>query len=124
MQAVAGDFYATARTPDTLHIVVALRPGSQSRVWFVSSTRAGDAKDLDPLRKKLEAVTPMEVKQGPVAFVISTKIAGGGAETEKPVDAKDYQPSIPREWTDAARGVKTKIVLPDGFLDLAWPAAK
>jgi len=80
LEAVCTDFFATATEPETLHIVVAVKPGKVARIWFVSSTR-GDDKALEPLRQKLEAVPPLEVFAGPLAFAISAKIAGGDGKS-------------------------------------------
>ena len=61
LQGICKTFFSTAVKPETLYIVVALKPGKQSRVWFVSSIRLPDAKELEPLRVKLEGVTPVDV---------------------------------------------------------------
>src|SRR5262245_12116100 len=55
LQAVCTEFFATAATPETLNVVVAVRPGKRSRVWLVSSTRPAPDAERDPLRTKLEA---------------------------------------------------------------------
>jgi hypothetical protein len=93
LQEVCENFFVTAKTPETLHIVVALKPGKQSRIWFVSSTLSpGDVK-RESLRLNLEAVTPIDVQHGPVAFAISARIAGGDGSVSR--GAGDYQPPIP-----------------------------
>lgn|GEM_PF-1189278 len=119
LQGECTKFFATADKPETLQIVVALRPGKQSRVWFISSTRLPGAKELEPLRRKLEAVPPGEVYQGPVVFAISAKIAGGDGKLHKPDG--DYPFPIPKEWQDAAKGHNEKLLDLDGFLSLVWP---
>ncbi len=118
LQAVCAEFFASTKRPETLHIVVAVRPGKRSRVWFVSSTRPAPDAQRDPLRKKLEAVPPCDVHDGPVAFAISAKLAGG--DGKNPKGAKDFKPPIPKEWQDAAKG-KESVRVPDGVLDLVWP---
>jgi hypothetical protein len=119
LQAVCGNFFADVETPETLDIIVALKPGRQSRVWFVSSTPSPSGMSRESLRVKLEAVTPVEVRYGPVAFAISAKIAGGSGNVPKGDGA--YQPPIPKEWQEAAKGQKEPLVIPDGFLALVWP---
>lgn len=118
LEAVCDEFFVTTTTPETLHVVVALRPGKRSRVWFISSTRPTPDPQRDPLRMKLEAVPPLEVHDDPVAFAISAKLAGG--DGKNPKGAKDFKPPIPKEWEDASKGKET-ILVPDGILDLIWP---
>lgn len=122
LQRVAGEFFGAARVPETLHIVVAVRPGGKARVWFVSSTRTGAMKELEPLKKELEAVAPVEVSDGPVAFAISARIAGGDGTIPK--EGKDFELPIPKEWQDAAKKQKPPVALPDGILDAVWPNTK
>jgi hypothetical protein len=122
LQAVCAMFFSDATTPETLYIVVALKPAKQSRVWFVSSMPSPGDMKLEPLRLKLEAVAPIEVQHGPVAFAISAKIAGGSGDPSK--EAGYHQPPIPREWQEAAKGHKEPVAVPDGFLDLVWPDKK
>lgn len=118
LQAACNEFFATTKTPETLHIVVAVRPGKRARVWFVSSTRPASEDQREPLRKKLEAILPCDVHDGPIAFAISSKLAGGDGKT-----LKGDQPPIPKEWQDAAKATgKGKVLVPDGILDLIWPA--
>src|SRR5260221_4535753 len=121
LQAVCVEFLAATETPETLHIVVAVRPDKRARVWFVSSAPAATDPKREPLRKKLEAVTPLEVHPGPVAFAISAKLAGGDGKNSK--GDKDVKLPIPKEWQDAATG-KENLLVPDGFLDLVWPYKK
>jgi hypothetical protein len=118
LQAVCAEFFVATATPETLHVVVAIRPGKRSRVWFVSSTRPAPDPQREPLLKKLEAVQPCDVRDGPVAFAISSKLAGG--DGKNPKGDKDFKPPIPKEWQDAAKG-KEGVLVPDGFLDLIWP---
>ena len=105
-----------ARPPiqETLNIIVAVRPGKRSRVWFVSS-RPTNTPQGQALRRKLEAITPCEVRGGPVAFALSYKVAGGDGKRLK-------NPPMPKEWEDAAKG--KELLFPDGILDIVWPAHK
>ena len=114
---VCENFFTTADTPETLHIVVAIIPGRQSRIWFVSSTPLPAVREREPLRRQLEAVTPIEVAHGPIAYAISAKIAGGDAKS----DQSGYHFPIPKEWQDAAKGSQEELVTPDGILALVWP---
>ena len=115
---VCVDFFVDEVRPETLHVVIALKPGRQSRVWFVSSTRA-DVKALAGLREKLEEVPAIEVFGGPVAFAIVGAIAGGDG---KPLaDDKDFHPPVPKEWRDAVKDVPGVVEVPDGYVRAVWP---
>lgn len=118
IETTCSQFFAKTDRPESLDVVVAVKPGKKSRVWFVSSIRK-DQKELEPLRKKLEAIPAMTVKQGPVVFALKGLIAGGDskkAEKESPPNLP-----IPSEWKDAATSVKQNLAVPDGFLELVWP---
>jgi hypothetical protein len=121
LQTVCAEFFATSKTPETLHVVVAVRPGKRGRVWLISSIRPAPDTHREQLRKKLEAIPPCEVRDGPVAFAISARLAGGAGKNPK--GDKVFQPPIPKEWQDAVKG-KEGVLLPDGFLDLVWPDKK
>ena len=93
LQAVATDLFAPDKTPENLDIVIVVKPGKKARVWFVSSIRPGTDPSLEPLRQKLEAVDPLDVEAGPVAFAISSTIAGAAAKP--PAQDGKFQPPIP-----------------------------
>jgi len=117
LQATCTEFFATTKTPETLHIVVAVRPGKRARVWFVSSTRPAPDAQRHPLREKLEAIPPCDVHDGPIAFAICAKLAGGDGKTPP---EEDFKTPTPKEWQDAVTG-KGRVLVPDGILDLIWP---
>jgi hypothetical protein len=122
LQQVATEYFASADKPETFHIVVGLRPGKRVHIWFDSSTRTGELKDLAPLEKKLEAVPSMEVTGGPVFFALSGNIAGGDGKLAKG-DGQFLAP-LPYEWEKAAKGVKPAIPVEDSYFDLVWPVEK
>ena len=73
----------------TLDVVVAVKPGKRARVWFVAgSATVPGAETLAALRGKLEAVTPLEVQKGPVAFAIIGTLDGA-----KPRSGQDAEVS-------------------------------
>jgi hypothetical protein len=119
LQAVATDFFASDKTPENLDIVIVVKPGKKARAWFVSSIRPGTDPSLAPLRQKLEAVDPLDVKAGPVAFAISSTIAG--AEAKPPPQNGKFQPPIPTGWTDAARQTKGDPAQFDDLVESVWP---
>jgi hypothetical protein len=122
MQDVAHNFFVGDAVPETFSIVVVTRPGRRSRVWFVSSIRPGNAKELEPLRKLLEAVPPLEVKGGPVTLGLTGLIAGGDGKDQ--ALNEDYRNPIPAEWQQATGTHKDAVpVSSDAFIDLIWPDA-
>jgi Gram-negative bacterial TonB protein C-terminal len=120
MRQVAHNFFVGDTTPETLHIVVVTRPGRRSRVWFVSSVRPGSSGALAPLRVLLEAVQPLDVKEGPVILCLTTEVAGG--DGKDPPEGPDYHNPVPQEWTDLARTMRLPPpVSSDAFQDRLWP---
>lgn len=118
---VAHNFFVGDSAPERLDVVFALRPGSAPRAWFLSSTRAGDSRELEPLRALLLAVPPVEVREGPVAFALSARIAGGGG----PPQARDSPAPIPREWRESAESKKEPVAFSsDDFLNSLWKDAR
>jgi hypothetical protein len=141
LQGACADFFAQATTPEDLDIVVAVRSGQRSRVWFIASLGANataspdavrakletegrepfpgsSAPALDGLRAKLDAIVPPEVTGGPIAFAIRGRIAGGATKTPIQPGA----PPTPQEWKDVLDTIKTNQPLPfDDTLELVWP---
>lgn len=113
LQDVCRRFFAATTTPETLDIVVAVRPGKHSRIWFVSSVQSTPDAKRKSLRKNLEEVKPCDVINGPIAFAIAGKIAGGDGKKRKDIP-------MPPEWQRAAKG-KDNIDIPEGILDAVWP---
>ncbi|MEP7014841.1 MAG: hypothetical protein ABI925_05325 [Verrucomicrobiota bacterium] len=119
LEEVCARFFASETTPESFDVVVALKPGQQSRVWFVSSRNAGEDKGRDSLRKQLEAVTPCDIKSGPLAFAIRGKIAGGDGKAK----ADDELP-MPEEWRKADAKSERPLIIPDSILPIVWPDKK
>jgi len=113
LAAVCTAFFAAEEKPENFSVVVALKPGNLSKVWFVSSHRS-DLTPLASLRDTLEAVPTFAVSRGPVAFAIVGRIAGG--DPGRP----EGSPPWPEEWKAVARGVQG-LSVPDGILARLWP---
>jgi len=113
---VAHNFFVGNPQPETLHIIVLLMPGERSRVWFLSSNRPGNAKELMPLKALLEAVKPLSIKEGPVLFTLSGVVMGGDG-LELPAD----QSPVPAEWREVEAKLKNPLpITGDEFLALAF----
>jgi hypothetical protein len=122
VQQVAHNFFVGDTVPETFSIVIITRPGRRSKVWFVSSYRPGNSPELEPLRRLLEAVPPMNVRDGPVILGLTALIAGGDGK-DRPVGA-DYRNPIPAEWLAATSGLKQPPTFAsDAYIDLVWPDA-
>jgi hypothetical protein len=120
MRQVAHNFFVGVTKPETLHIVIVTRPGRRSRVWLVSTERPGGPGELEPLRRLLEAVPPMNVQEGPVILCLTTEVAGG--DGRDPPEGPDYHNPVPRQWTELAKSLKNPPpVSSDAFIDLVWP---
>jgi hypothetical protein len=107
LENVCTTFFASETTPERLDIVVGLKPGRKSRVWFISSRRTSQDKSLIALRKKLEAVPAYSVRGGPVAFALRCTIAGAAPSKEIP---------MPKEWLPKGG----PVIAPDGVFEKIW----
>jgi hypothetical protein len=118
LQQVCVSSLSDVAKPGALDIVVAVKPGRRSRVWFItSSTATPGAPRLADLEAKLQAVPPPDVNGGPVAFAIIGSVGGALRPHEA---GNDLPPPVPSEWTAKAAG-KKNVSVPDGMLALAWP---
>jgi hypothetical protein len=123
LRLVTHNFFVGSTTPETLSIVVINKPGLRSRVWFVSSLRPGNAGGLEPLRKLLEAVPPMDVHGGPVILGLTGLVAGGDG-LDMP-EGENYRNPVPAEWRDAAAKVGSPPTFAsDAYVELVWPEAR
>ncbi len=104
--------------PETLYVVAAVKPGRTSRFWFISTSRT-DLKELEPLRARLAAIPPFEVREGPVMVGMAGLIAGGDGRLLPEDD--EHTPPIPQEWKDAAKNRKDSGTGPESLLSAAWP---
>jgi hypothetical protein len=119
---VAHNFFVGDAAKETFSIVVITRPGKRTRVWFVSSTRPGNAPELEPLRRLLEAVPALDVRGGPLILGFTALIAGGDGKDQ--AMSEEYHNPMPDEWRQAMRALKDPVpVGSDAFVDLVWPDA-
>jgi hypothetical protein len=119
LQAACVGVFADETKPDSLDVVIAVKPGMRSRVWFISATRSQGDSRLDSLGRKLESIGPPGVLNGPVVFAISATIAG--AERKPPDSKEGFSPPTPREWEEASRKLGGQAAYPDDILQIIWP---
>ena len=106
----------TSEDSEGVDVVVVLKPGGQSRVWFVSSL--AKLPDRSKLKAAIEAISVPAVSSGPVVFALSYDL--NGFTHHLPEDGK-FQPPIPADWSEKAKGAKGPLMVPDGFIPYVWP---
>ena len=97
--------------PNSGFIVIAVRPGLQSKVWLDFDHPLPAALRTD-LLNRVGAVKPFAARLGPVVFGIHVGLAGGAASTRK-------QPQ-PAEWSAAASKLSEPIEIGD-LVERIWP---
>lgn len=107
LEAISTSFFASDTTPERLDIVVGVKPGRKSRVWFSSSRRSSADNELIDLRKRLEAISPCIV-HGPIAFALRCSIAGATSPKKLPA---------PTEWRPEGA---EPLLVPDGVFARIW----
>lgn len=114
---VACDEYFTkeARPKPPFYVVAAVKPGKVARVWFVTPDAKETAR-IEPLKKKLEAVPALAVKEGPLVIGIADEPTAK-IQTQQ----QDDGPPMPLEWQEAAKNTKGELQVPDGILAVVWP---
>ena len=120
LKQITHNFFVGSPHRETFHIVVVTRPGNRCRIWLMSSARPDNAPELEPLRKLLLAVKPMDIREGPTILALSGTVAGGdGSES---LEGEAYQRPVPAEWRALAKTLRDPpIFSSDAFLDLLWP---
>jgi hypothetical protein len=112
LQVAGTSFFASEQKPESLDVVVGVKPGKKVKTWFISSRRSSEERELDALRKKLEAVEPCSVHGGPVVFALNWNI--GGAKRAIPTGGSPFP--VPREWRNAGKNLS----IPDGVFGRVW----
>lgn len=104
---------------ELLDIVVVVKPGQRVRVWFISSLVS--PPDRAALKRELEAIVPLEIWGGPIVFAM---VYSFNNAPPRNVQDDHYQPPIPAEWREKAKGSPGSLIVPDGFIPLVWPDEK
>ena len=97
--------------PTAGFIVVAVRPGNQTRTWFDFKPALSDAT-MAALAHTVEATRTMPVKRGEIIFALRVSVW-----SDKP--PKAYAPA-PQAWRDASKGLTPKPDV-DTLVDMLWP---
>ena len=97
-------------------IVVAVKPGGQSRVWLVLGQNKLNAALRGALITRLQAVQPVVAVTGPIAFALNFNAWGAGTPILQP---GEHVP-IPEEWKAAMKGQPAGVI-PDAPLRVLWP---
>jgi hypothetical protein len=100
-----------SQIPSAGFIVVAVRPGNQTRTWFDFKPALADAT-MAALRHTVETTPTMPVMSGQIVFALRVSVW-----SDKPPAA--YAPA-PQEWKDATKGMKPKPDV-DTLVDMVWP---
>lgn len=97
-------------------MVIAVKPGRQSRAWLVHVEAAVSAELEAALIQRALSVQPVAVDGGPIALYLLADLWGGGA----PVVSETDPYPLPMEWLDAIRKSGGGR-LPEAALDVLWP---
>ncbi|MEO5687883.1 MAG: hypothetical protein ABIR54_10995 [Burkholderiaceae bacterium] len=97
--------------PTAGFIVVAVRPGNQTRTWYDFKPALSDAT-MAALTHTVETTPTMPVKSGEIIFALRVSVW-----SDKP--PKAYAPA-PQAWRDASKGVTPKPDV-DTLVDMIWP---
>jgi len=95
-------------------LVIGIKPGGAVRSWIAEHPGAlPDALAAD-IETTIDALPPVPVQNGPVAFAIRFDAWGGGT----PITDATHPAPIPAAWLAGATGPET---VPDGVFSRIWP---
>jgi hypothetical protein len=97
-------------------MVIAVKPGRQSRAWLVHVEAAVSAELEAELIERALSVQPLAVDGGPIALYVLADLWGGGA----PVVSETDPYPVPMEWLQALQQSGGGR-LPEAALDVLWP---
>jgi hypothetical protein len=97
-------------------VVIAVKPGRQSRAWLVHVEGAVSTELEAELIQRALSVQPLSVEGGPIAVYIVADLWGGGP----PVVSETDPYPVPMEWLEAIRKTGGGR-LPEAALEVLWP---
>jgi hypothetical protein len=113
--AVAPLFAAAPPQPGvTGALVIGLKPGGAVRTWIAEHPGALPDALAATIESTIDALPPVPVQNGPVAFAIRFDAWGGGA----PITDAAHPAPVPDAWLKVATGPET---VPDGVFARIWP---
>lgn len=118
IQSECDSYYSNAksRNPQTVDVVVVIKPGRKSHFWLAHDQPQYDAAIDKHLLQRLQKISPPPVEKGPVSF--SLRLLLWGATEPNPMAPR--APFLPTEWRDAI-GTNQNLQIPDGILPKIWP---
>ncbi|SIQ29108.1 MULTISPECIES: hypothetical protein [Acidiphilium] len=99
----------------TASLVMGVKPGLKSRAWVVTGQNHIPPALIERIKAVAEAVPPLKIQGGPIAFAIIFNVWGGGVPI---TDAKHPVP-FPKQWYHGAP--KGDFEVPDGVFARIWP---
>lgn len=93
-------------------LVMGVKPGLQSRAWVVAPAGTLAPAETARIRQVAEAVPPVAVHGGPIAFAFDFSLWNG-----TPAPGTPSTP-MPQAWQRAAKG---GTLVPDGIFARIWP---
>jgi hypothetical protein len=95
-------------------LVIGLKPGGAVRSWVAEQPGALPPPLIDHIETAIDALSPVPVQNGPVAFAIRFNAWNGGP----PITDATHPAPIPAAWLAGATGPET---VPDGVFARIWP---
>ena len=102
-----------APSPASGYIVLAVRPGAESNVWFDFKPELPE-ETAAKLRAAIKALPPFSAKNGTVVFALNATLWDATPVTGFP---------NPPEWSKAMEGHKESMEIGDLVDKLVWPSA-
>jgi hypothetical protein len=118
IQSECDSYYSKAkpRNPQTVDVVVIIKPGKKSRFWLAYDQPQRDAAPDKRLLQRLQKLSVPPIEEGPVSF--SMRLLLWGAREPDPQTPRGL--FLPQEWHDAI-GTNQNVVMPDGIMPRVWP---
>ena len=104
------------RSPQTLDIVVIVKPGQQCRFWLAYELPQSNPAIDYTLAENLKRLTAPPVEKGPVSFTLRLLLWGAA----EPDTNQLRNLFLPQEWHNTV-GTNEVLMVPDGIMSKVWP---
>ena len=112
--------FSEATIPESLDLVIIVKPGKLSKAWLVSSLK--DSPKRQKFLAKLSTIPSIKTINGPFAFAVTYSIAGGKTPS---LETKKYKLPMPKECQDAIDKSEAEYTrIPEGIVDTVWKTPK